>query len=307
MLGTLVLWIATHRVDAFYGGLWPVSFSWRWTPRPDETLAKPDVGPKPRPVPLDQTTASDFPQFLGPDRNNAIDRIRLEPDWQKHPPALRWKQPIGAGHSGFAVVNGFAVTLEQRGPEELVTCYDALIGHAQWSYSVKARHSSPLGGIGPRSTPTIHEGKVYAFGATGVLSCLKGADGTLIWSRNLLDEVGSNETEDRRSVSWGRAGSPLIVDNLVVVPGGGPSKGTWYSLLAFDKETGKPVWRGGSHQISYRLAVAGPTTGPAADSDCQRRQHHRSRPAHRPSALGASLAWRQHQQRQLFASRPGWS
>ena len=69
-----------------------------------------------------------FPQFLGPTRSAGIDRISLARDWTKQPPQMLWRQQIGAGHSGFVVVNGFAVTMEQRGDKELVSCYDALTG-----------------------------------------------------------------------------------------------------------------------------------------------------------------------------------
>jgi outer membrane protein assembly factor BamB len=247
----LIAWFGTHRIDAVEGGLVPTSWSWRWTPRPDQLLKPPDVAAQSSKVPLDVTTANDFPQFLGPNRDSTIDSVRLDGNWQHHPPRRIWSQAIGAGHSGFAVVNGYAVTLEQRGPEELVTCYNALTGEAKWSPAVLARHAELLGGIGPRSTPTIDEGKVYALGATGILRCLNGGDGKLLWSRNLLEECATTEEDDLKSIMWGRAASPLIVGNLVVVPGGGPKNGPFISLLAFDKQTGRRVWQGGDRQVSY--------------------------------------------------------
>jgi outer membrane protein assembly factor BamB len=247
----VIAWFGTHRIDAVQGGLVPTSWSWRWSPRPDQLLKPPDIAEHHAAVPLAVTTADDFPQFLGPNRDSGLDGIRLDADWQTHPPRRLWRQAIGAGHSGFAAVNGYAVTLEQRGPEELVTCYDALTGEAKWSHAVLARHAEFLGGIGPRSTPTIDEGRVYALGATGILRCLNGADGKLLWNRNLLEECNTTEDEDAKNVMWGRAASPLIVDKLVIVPGGGPTGGPYISLLAFDKETGRRVWQGGDRQISY--------------------------------------------------------
>ena len=244
------IWIATHRIDHVSGELAPV-WTLRWAKHPDELLAKVPVAAATVSIPLDQTTDNDFPQFLGPTRTAGIDRISFARDWKKQPPRQLWKQPIGAGHSGFVVVNGFAVTMEQRGPDELVTCYDALTGAAKWSHGIQARHQTPMGRIGPRSTPTINEGRVYALGATGILRCLNGADGELLWSHDILAECSTNVEEDLNNVYWGRAASPLVVDNLVIVPGGGPGTGPWISLLAYDKVSGKLVWQGGGEQVSY--------------------------------------------------------
>jgi outer membrane protein assembly factor BamB len=244
------IWIATHRIDHVSGELAPV-WTLRWSKHPDELLAKVPVAAATVAVPLDQTTDDDFPQFLGPTRTAGIDRLALARDWKKQPPRQLWKQPIGAGHSGFVVVNGFAVTMEQRGPAELVTCYDALTGAGKWSHGIQARHQTPMGGIGPRSTPTINEGRVYALGATGILRCLNGADGKLLWSHDILAECKTNVEEDLNNVYWGRAASPLVVDSLVIVPGGGPGTGPWISLLAYDKVSGKLVWKGGNEQVSY--------------------------------------------------------
>ncbi|MCH5373904.1 MAG: hypothetical protein JJ992_08010, partial [Planctomycetes bacterium] len=60
--------------------------------------------------------------FLGPNRNSVLPRRSLEADWDQNPPRLVWRTEIGAGWSGFSAVNGFAVTMEQRGKDELVTC-----------------------------------------------------------------------------------------------------------------------------------------------------------------------------------------
>ena len=100
---------------------------------------------------------------------------------------------------------------------------------ANWfgSQATPTRHESVLGGVGPRSTPTIHQGKVYALGATGRLHCLDGKDGRVVWEKNLLDEFGIADPEaDMDNLPWGRAGSPLVVDDLVVVPAGGPKRRT---------------------------------------------------------------------------------
>jgi outer membrane protein assembly factor BamB len=249
ILGGLAIFFAFFRIDHFTAELLPV-FRPRLLGIPDEQLANvasTGAGVK---VPLDVTTDDDFPQFLGPNRDLAIDRITLARDWQAHPPRLIWRHAVGAGHSAFAAVNGFAVTMEQRGEDELVTCYGLLTGDLKWASGIKARHSQLFGGIGPRSTPTIHGGKVYALGATGDLRCLD-SDGSVVWSKNLLEETNTPPGDDASQILWGHAGSPLIVDDMVVVAGSGPIDGPKKSLLAFDNQTGKKLWQAGDRQISY--------------------------------------------------------
>lgn len=205
---------------------------------------------------LQTTSAEDFPQFLGPARSNWLPGPQLARDWKKHPPRQLWKRPVGAGWSAFAAVNGYAVTLEQRGGEEWVLCYAIETGEPIWGHGIEARHETALGGIGPRSTPTIHNGRVYALGATGVLRCLDG-NGQLVWSDDLRQRYGITASEDEQNVMFGRSASPLIVDTLVVVPGGG-FQGKAKNLVAFDSETGRLVWEaecklpsGEADQIAY--------------------------------------------------------
>ncbi len=248
------------RIDHVSGSLVP-ALRWRWTPRPDELLAPPQIADSGVRVDLVSTTPEDFPQFLGPRRDLCLPDIQLARDWTTQRPQELWRHPIGAGWSGFSAVNGHAVTMEQRGGEELVTCYALPSGRALWSHSVPTRHETLAGGIGPRCTPTIDEGLVYALGATGILRCIDGADGELLWRDDILDRIGVTADEDLKAISWGRAASPLIVDNLVVVPLGGPAGGECFSLIAYDKKTGEVCWKGGDAQASYASPAVGTLCG----------------------------------------------
>ncbi len=245
---------AVTRIDRVDGRLVPV-FRFRWTPKPDQLLEAPLVAEGLGNVDISKSTAAAFPQFLGPNRNLIIDDVRLDRDWQNAPPREIWRQPIGAGWSGFSAVNGFAFTMEQRGPQELITCYEVETGKARWSHGIETRHETVMGGVGPRCTPTIHDGRVYGLGATGVLRCLDGATGELLWSDDILARYGVTPEEDLNAVAWGRAASPLIVDNMVVVPFGGPAAGPFYSLAAYDAESGELRWKGGDVQVSYSSPV----------------------------------------------------
>ena len=199
----------------------------------------------------------DYPAFLGLNRHAVISDLKLARDWVKQPPRKLWRQPIGSGWSAFSVVGTAAVTQEQRGDEELVVCYDLPSGKLRWVHSDPGRFESTLGGDGPRATPTIHEGRVYTMGAIGWLNCLDLVTGEPIWkTRSVLADVKSTPEVEKPVVAWGRAGSPLIVDHRVIVPGGGPptpsaEEGTYVSLIAYDKDTGEIVGTGGDQQISY--------------------------------------------------------
>jgi outer membrane protein assembly factor BamB len=235
------------RFDAVSGNFVP-QFALRSSEKPDRLLDEP--GDRSATVDLLASTPDDFPQFLGPDRSVTIDHLRLARDWTDRPPRLLWRQEIGAGWSGFAVVAGHALTLEQRGENELVTCYDVETGMVEWVHSIESRFDSTVAGIGPRSTPTIEGGVVYAQGATGRLLALDGASGELLWEKDLLAEFGMTAEQEARDLPYGRAGSPLIVDDLLIVPAGGPSDGRTVSLVAYDRKTGEMVWQGGDEQIS---------------------------------------------------------
>jgi outer membrane protein assembly factor BamB len=258
-LGLIVATVATVRVESFSGSLIP-TLKFAWTKAHDETLGELATNDGAG-VDLLTTSPLDFPQFLGPQRNQVVTGANLSHDWSATPPQEIWRREVGAGWSGFAVVNGFAVTMEQRGEQELVTCYAVDRGEPQWSSSVHSRHKTPLGFLGPRSTPTIHNGRVYAQGAAGILRCLDGANGKTIWQRDFFAEIGMTQSEAERAVAWGRANSPLVVDDKLIVAVGGPSEGQSVNVAALDLETGETIWEGSDQQISYASPITGDLLG----------------------------------------------
>ena len=223
--------------------------------RPPATSSGTGVGAKasrePSPTPTAAAIASapdhrDWPQFLGPNRSGVIPDAHLATDWTARPPRLLWRQPVGAGWAGFAVSSDIAVTQEQRGSEERVIAYELRTGRPLWSHADKAIHNSPLGGEGPRAVPAIDGGQVFAMGATGTLNALDLRTGRLLWSRNILKENNGAEPE------WGVAVSPLVHGNRVIVSAGG-SPGR--ALVAYDRNTGDPVWAQGSGGLGYSSPV----------------------------------------------------
>ncbi|MFM8705809.1 MAG: PQQ-binding-like beta-propeller repeat protein, partial [Planctomycetia bacterium] len=253
ILGLVVVAAGTLRIERVSGDLVP-EFAWRWAPSRERQLRPAAVPAKGAEAAAAwQATPDDFPRFLGPSGSLGIDRIELDPDWEKRPPRQLWKRPIGAGWSGFTTCGDHAVTLEQRGDEEIISCYSVLSGEPEWSVAVPARHETVLGGVGPRSTPTIHDGVVYATGATGWLHAIDGASGRVVWKKDVLADLGIDPAAHAAAVAWGRAGSPLVLDDVVVVPGGGPRSANEKpaTLAAYDRTTGERSWTAGDEQISY--------------------------------------------------------
>ena len=244
----LVIFFTTTCVE-FDGDMTPVAFHWPGQKAKDYQLdAPPETNSA---VDLKTETPDDFPQFLGPNRDGKLSGTYFAYDWITEKPKLLWKRPIGPGHSGFATRNGFAVTMEQRGDQELTTCYDIQTGELKWSYAENTRHHSWLGKLGPRSTPTIFDGFVYCLGGNGHLACLDGSTGELVWKKDLFQEFGTSIQEEKNTVTWGRAASPLVFDDKVVVPAGGPKNGPYVSLVCYQRKTGRELWRAGETQISY--------------------------------------------------------
>jgi outer membrane protein assembly factor BamB len=140
------------------------------------------------------------------------------------------------------LAEGRAFTIEQRGAREVVAAYDIRTGDEIWNHSWEAFFDESLGGDGPRATPTWHQGRLYALGATGELHCLDASEGRLIWSRNILRDSRA------KNLSWGMSASPLIVgEKVIVLPGG--SRGR--SVAAYHKETGNALWKSLSDKQAY--------------------------------------------------------
>jgi outer membrane protein assembly factor BamB len=209
-----------------------------------------------RPITADRPATSAgllWPQFLGPSRNSTLpDGPKLARDWAAQPPQKLWRQPIGAAWSGFAVAGDRAITMEQRGKDELVVCYDLLTGSVTWIHADAALFENTIAGEGPRTTPTIASDKVLTLGATGILNCLDLATGKAAWSRNILAENG------RRVSTWGASGSPLVLGgNVIVNPGGKFGR----SLAAYRLADGGRTWSGGDDDAGYSSPCAATLCG----------------------------------------------
>jgi outer membrane protein assembly factor BamB len=206
-----------------------------------DTVASPPTSPT-------SEARADWPGFRGPRRDGVVRGVRIETDWSKLPPVQLWRRPIGPGWSSFAVRGDFLYTQEQRGEDELVACYKLSTGEPVWRHRNPARFWESNGGAGPRATPTLNNGRVYAFGGTGILNALNAATGALIWTRNVAAETKT------KTPMWGFSSSPLVVGDLVIVAADA-------TLVAYDLNTGNQRWVGptytGSYSSPHRTTIDG--------------------------------------------------
>ena len=258
-------------------------FSWRWKPTPEERLlaaepepvaappvasaTTPAAAPSPAPATPTPTAAPsvptptpavatpaptpaspmptavaiprpEWPGFRGAERDGVVSGTRIATDWSTTPPVALWKRAVGPGWSSFAVAGDRIYTQEQRGEDELVACYSASTGAPIWQHRDRARFWESNGGAGPRGTPLLDQGRVYAVGATGIVNALDAATGAVVWSRNAASDTGA------KTPMWGFSGSPIVVDDLLIIPTSG-------ALSAYDAATGAPRWKNASKDEGY--------------------------------------------------------
>jgi outer membrane protein assembly factor BamB len=195
---------------------------------------------------------ADWPAYRGPARDGIVPVRAILTDWPIDGLTPLWKQPIGGGYASLAVARGRAFTIEQRGPREVAAAYDVRTGRELWTTAWDALFQEFMGGDGPRATPTWADAVVYVLGATGELRALSDATGRTIWRVNILDD------NQAANVQWGMAGSPLVVDDTVVVhPGGGNGR----SVVAYDRRTGARVWAAQDDRAGYAAPMLATLAG----------------------------------------------
>ncbi|KLU06851.1 putative transmembrane protein [Rhodopirellula islandica] len=233
-------------------GMWghfALDLHWRWEPTAEELMladradAPASVEAISSEVEMDEWLADpQWTQFRGPNRVSQQHGPAIQTDWSTNQPELVWKIPVGPGWSSFAVAGNLLFTQEQRGEQETVVCYTADEGKEVWSQEIESRFFDPLGGPGPRATPTLAGGSVFVQGASGQLQRLDAKTGESIW------EVDVREVADREPPMWGFSSSPLVVGGVVIVHAGGDGdKGT----LAFEIESGELKWSAAAGDHSY--------------------------------------------------------
>ncbi|MEI6340950.1 MAG: PQQ-binding-like beta-propeller repeat protein [Verrucomicrobiota bacterium] len=177
--------------------------------------------------------AADWPQWRGPGREDRSDETGLLKSWPAEGPKQLWvNSDAGLGYAGVAVVGSRLYTMGLRDQTEHVIALDVETGKQAWAVPVGPRYENNWGD-GPRMTPTVVDGRIYALGARGDLVCLNAKDGSQAWTKSLVKDLGGKLQD------WGYTESPLVHNGLVYCTPGG-ANGT---MAALDALTGAVAWR----------------------------------------------------------------
>jgi outer membrane protein assembly factor BamB len=205
--------------------------------------------------------AADWPQWRGPDRTGAVPAGTAIPATLPNDPKLLWRLDIGGGFSSPVVAHGKLVYLDGRNGKEVAHFIDAPNGREIW----KVDYAEEFGdewGPGPRSTPIIDEDHVYVQACNGEFRCLKLADGGTVWRTSFQKDFGAtwigNTAPEGAALRRGNNGSGVIDGDHIVLPVGG-TRGA--SIVCFDKNTGKVVWKAGDDEVAYSSLMVAKLAG----------------------------------------------
>jgi outer membrane protein assembly factor BamB len=177
---------------------------------------------------------ADWPQWRGPNRDGISTEAGLLKRWPAGGPPLAWKiKGIGAGYSGVSVAGGRIYTMGDSTDTSFIFALNEADGKQVWAAKV-GKIGGGEGYPGPRCTPAIDDGLVFALGQFGDLVCVDAATGEARWRKHLVSDFGGRMMSD-----WGYSESPLVDgDRLICTPGG--PRGT---MIALNKKTGAELWR----------------------------------------------------------------
>jgi outer membrane protein assembly factor BamB len=198
--------------------------------------------------------AADWPHWRGAGRDGhtSEDSGWASGAWSSMPAV--WSAEVGLGSTSPIVSQEKLYVMGWRDGRDFLRCLDAATGKEHWNQS----YPSPEYGRyskgdkqfyrGPTGTPELdlETGLIYALSVDGLLNCWDTRkQGRTVWSLNLYDrfEIPKRPqvTQYRRSYrDYGYTSAPLVHGGWLLVEAGDPKGG---NLLAFDKRTGKLVWR----------------------------------------------------------------
>ena len=209
---------------------------------------------------VEREQGADWPRFLGPGGNGKSPETGILAEWKPEGPPVVWHVKLGTGYGIGSIANGRFYQFDRHGDRARLTCLDAKSGEVSWTFEYPTAYEDLLGyNNGPRCSPAIDDGRVYLFGAEGMLHCLSAEDGKLLW------KVDTSKKYAVVQNFFGVGSTPVVYgDLLLVMVGGSPansqgagrfdldrveSNGT--AIVAFDKRTGEEKYAVGDELASY--------------------------------------------------------
>jgi len=188
--------------------------------------------------------AQDWPQWRGVNRDGKVTGFTAPQTWPK---ALtqKWKVTVGTGDATPALVDDRLYVFARQGDDEVTLCLNAADNKELWRNKYAAQAVTGAAGRhpGPRSSPTVAEGKVVTLGVGGVLSCLNAATGKELWRKDEFPKVVPQ---------FFTAMSPIVADGMCIAHLGGKEKA---AVIAFDLATGSPKWKWAGDGPAYGSPV----------------------------------------------------
>jgi outer membrane protein assembly factor BamB len=187
--------------------------------------------------------AETWPQFRGADGSGVSSETNLPTNWSEQKNIL-WSASLPGRANSSPAITARRVDLTTKTPDNglWVLSYDRKTG--QQLLKVKVGTGS-LNAPGPRNlwanrhnaatpSPISDEENIWAFFGSGLLVCVDAASGEIVWQKDMVKEYGPYD------ITFGMGSTPRLWGNLLFVTC--MTKGPSY-VVAFDKETGKEVWK----------------------------------------------------------------
>ena len=179
----------------------------------------------------------DWPQLLGPNRNGIYTGSDVKP-----PTAIAWEMAVGEGFAAPVIADGKLILFHRRNHKEVVEAFEVASGKLVWSFPYETAYRDDFGfDEGPRSAPTVAGGRVFAYGADGVLHALDLKTGKKLWRQDL------HENFKVKKGFFGAGSAPLVHNGRVYLNVGAKGMG----VAALEAETGKIKWGATNQEASY--------------------------------------------------------
>lgn len=197
---------------------------------------------------LTTSVSAQWTQWGGPNRDFTVDSDKLAIEWPESGPKELWNRPLGEGFSGILFEDGRLYTLRHENDNDIVVALDAATGKPIWETPY---HSPTVEGMiidfgpGPISTPLLVGDRLFTIGLTVKLNCLDKKTGKILWSKDLLNDMGASH------IGRGYGPSPIAYKNMVIVETGAKDQ----SIVAFDQATGEIVWKNKSYNVGYSSPI----------------------------------------------------
>ncbi len=195
-------------------------------------------------------SAGDWDQWRGPRRDGIVTGFKAPAVWSADALVKQWTMSVGEGHSSPVVVGDRVYVFAREGDQEVMRCLAPGDGRVIWqeAYAVpyEMNPAARGHGKGPKSTPTVAAGRIFALGINGHLSAYDAGSGAVLWRKSFADEFKST------SPAFGASVSPIVDGNNVIVHVGGEGGG---ALTAFDVASGKVTWKWAGDGPAYTSPV----------------------------------------------------